>query len=602
MKKRAGVKLSLALLLSLASCAFLNPIRCDAIQEVESLADDIYRRAYNSQVPDLTQEQWQKMKFLYRAHLANKAKLAAERLDFQEKFFDKVGEPLPSKEALLAIQAEINKRDTAIDEASILTAYQIRQILTPKQLRAIYLFDIDKEFSRAELTAEQEKKMLSIAMAEKSVKNALQKELLQHQFALELLLRTPVADEKAVLEKQNQINEVQGKIAQLDLMVKLKLRSVLNWQQSNRLYNTHRGDTYGALGLNSEQDNQIMELHCKRESNSDLARITVLNLCSDLQAKYEFPESSESELLGLQCQIDQLANQARDAETAMVVDMRVPLNPAQRDKIADIVRQGRTGTLVPLPFPEPNANSNMHHAHASHNMMSMALADAHAEHAGHNTINTQPANTHAEHAGHHMDSPSGAHAGHNDHHASMDSGNADAVHAGHHDNAEQASTPHNNTQSSHPDHDQMKSTGLQPSNFEGPGIDQKAVTVGMSSGDIRTDSYSQAVVALDSKDFAKAESIYRKLVAIEESSKEGAKAPTLYGLALTCMLQDRFAEAEPLFARSTELFDKQLGKDHLIVRNQLLLRAQCLKKMHREKEAEAIDDRARAIPQIPGLN
>ena len=538
--------------------------RALAIPEVESLADEIYRKAYNGLLPGISKTQYEKMQFLYTAYLDNKKKLEAQRAELQEKFYEKAREPLPAKESLLSIQDEINKKDTAIDESAVLTAYQIRQILSPAQLQSVFLVDFSKEFPKLNLSQEQQKKMLAFALEAKSARDLLNNKLLRLQYEREKLLMSAVPDENALLEKQNQINETQGKISSEDLKLKLKFRTVLDWQQRNKQFNTHRADLFGSIGLDPKQDEQIMELHCKRESFSDESRPKILDLSSELMAKYQLADTTQDTLLAIQKQIDLLANQARNSETEVVFEIRTALNPDQRNKLVELIKIQNAGGKLP-PFPEESQMSGMAHGHHGH--------------MGHGTIQ---AHEHDEHADRQT-----SHAHKND------------DHPGHRTTASTLSVV--SDMDNRAANKELDSGNFQKASELLEKIVEDAETNGRLGADYESSLGSLARCYSSLKANEKAEDAYKKLLALQQKNGRGTGI-TLNALANTYFAEGKYSEAEPLYAQSIESLDKQLGRDHPIIRGGLFTWAQCLRKLKRDKEAESVESRAQAIPQIPGLN
>jgi hypothetical protein len=345
------------------------------VDEVENVADVIYRLAEENQIPDLTQDQWKRLEFLYTNYETTKESIEKERNELQESFFQLARTPMPTKEALVAKQEEINRKDDFIDDTAILTALQIRSILTPKQLQAIFLVDFDKDFRRISLSAEQRKNMVGMAVAEKNAKDELLIQVTHLQYDLALLLGNPKPDEKAIFQKQDQINELQNKIADEDLKLKLKLRTVLDWQQKNRLFNSHRSDTFSAVGVTKETDGKLMDLHCRREAISDEGRQQIMDLGSQLMAKYQKAETTDQELIDLQKQIDKIADQTRDGESGIVAEIRTILTPQERSKLVELLSQEAKGVYPPFPPETEYHEHNMDHMSHEH------MSGDHMEHS-----------------------------------------------------------------------------------------------------------------------------------------------------------------------------------------------------------------------------
>lgn len=72
-------------------------------------------------------------------------------------------------------------------------------------------------------------------------------------------------------------------------------------------------------------------------------------------------------------------------------------------------------------------------------------------------------------------------------------------------------------------------------------------------------------------------------------------AQALNSLALTYGAQGRYSEAEPIFKRSLAIREKVLGPEHPAVAESLENYSALLRKLNRESEAAAMEERAKAI-------
>ncbi|MBX9770584.1 MAG: Spy/CpxP family protein refolding chaperone [Candidatus Obscuribacterales bacterium] len=333
--------------------------KCYATEEVQALPNVIYRSAYNATVPEMTDEQWRRIAFLYAAYNQTKANFQDQITKVNRELVDLFGKPFPQTAEVLAKQEEINRIETSLDIVAVETAVQIRAVLSRSQLRKLFLADIDTMFRSIRLTDEQRKQMESILDAYGQSKEKQDKSLAQLQYEKELLLSNPTVDEKALFAKQGQISTLEAQKATDELKMKLKLRSVLTWNQKNQLYNCHRGDMFKAVDVTAAQDEKIMQMHCQRENTTNQARKQMIQLGADLIALYKQSDSTSDSLMHIQSEIDKVAGQARIEETKFVPAFREALTAPQRDKLAELLKLERQGKLPELPYPE--ASCPMHH-------------------------------------------------------------------------------------------------------------------------------------------------------------------------------------------------------------------------------------------------
>jgi hypothetical protein len=333
----------------------LQPSACLATQEIEALNDYLYELGYNRRIPGMSNEQWKSIVLLNSVYLSAKINHQSDLRALNAELAAEVQKPLPSKDKLIAKVNEINQAELAFDERTLRTALLMRQVLTAKQMQNIFLINLDQEFKGVTLTDDQQKKMIAIAQESNAQKEKLNQSLSQLLLDRSFLLMHPLVDEKSVLDKQNQINQVHAQIANEDLKMKLRLRDVLGWQERNKLYNNHRNNVFSALGLSKEEDERIMDFHCKREAVTEVARRKMLQLSDELMANYKSLESNdkiEKSLTDLQQQFDSVAGQARSDETEIVADIRSAMTPEQRDKLAQMLKQESTGEIPSPPYPE----------------------------------------------------------------------------------------------------------------------------------------------------------------------------------------------------------------------------------------------------------
>lgn len=334
--------------------------KCYATEEVQALPNLIYRSAYNGQVPEMTDEQWRRIAFIYAAYNQTKTNFQDQITKLKRELADEFGKPSPEKATVIAKQDEINRIETSLDIVAVESAAQIRAVLSRTQLRSLFLADIDTMFRGISLTDGQRKQMESILDAYGQSKEKQDKTLAQLQFEKELLLANPTVDEKALFAKQGQINALETLKANEELKLKLKLRSALTWNQQNKLYNCHRGDMFKAVNVSGAQDEKLMHMHCQRENTTNQARKQMIQLGADLIALYKQPDSTSDSLMRIQNEIDRAAGLARLEETKFVPEFREVLTAPQRDKLAELLKLERQGKLPELPYPE--AGCPMHAA------------------------------------------------------------------------------------------------------------------------------------------------------------------------------------------------------------------------------------------------
>jgi Spy/CpxP family protein refolding chaperone len=337
---------------------------CHAREEVEALVNYLYSLGYNHQIPGLSNEQWKSIVLLNSAFIASKLNHESRLRELRAEMAAEVQKPLPSKQKLLTHEDLINGAELEFDARVLQTALFMRKVLTEKQMQEVFLVNPGQQFKGVTLTDEQQKQMIAIAATSTAQKEKLNHSLSQLLFDQTLILMHPVVDEKSVLDKQNQINEVHAQIANEDMKMKLQLRNVLDWQQKNKLYNNHRSNIFSLLALSNEEDSKIMDFHCKREAVTEHARRTMLQLSDQLMDRYkslEPNEKIEKELSDLQQQLDSVAGQATITETEVVADIRSALTPEQREKLAQLLRQEMTGEIPSPPYPEETCM--MHCAH-----------------------------------------------------------------------------------------------------------------------------------------------------------------------------------------------------------------------------------------------
>ncbi len=337
-----------------------DKIACLATNKVESVAEYIYRLAYNREIPGMTDEQWNKIVSLYTSYRQSKSAYDSQLKTLNGTLIDYFTQPLPQKAMVMSLQQQINSVETKADESAIASAYEIRKVLTPGQLEEISGQNLDSMFSRVTLTNDQKAVMLPMLKLSAALRDRFNKDLELLQFNQALMLKSPIVNEKELFENQDKINQVQAEIANEDLRLKLKLRKALTWFQLNRLYNSHRSNVFGALGLSKEQNDKVMELHCKREDITTQSRKQEIDMGADLMTAYKNYNSDIKTLSAIQGQIDNVINQARIGESQVVVEIREVLTPEQRNKLVDIVKLENAGKVPPLPYPEETCPAHHH--------------------------------------------------------------------------------------------------------------------------------------------------------------------------------------------------------------------------------------------------
>lgn len=334
--------------------------KCYASDEVQELPNIIYRAAYNAEVPEMTDEQWRKIAFLYAAYNQTKSNFQDQITKRKNELVDLFGSPCPDTAEAIRKQEEINQLQTSLDIVAVESAVQIRSVLSRAQIRKLFLADIDSMYRGIQLSDAQRKQMEVVLDEYGQNKAKQEKRLAQLRFEKELELANPTLDEKAVFTKQNEINTLDSQMASDELKMKLKLRRVLTWNQQNKLYNCHRGDMFKAVDVSDAQDEKIMQMHCQRESTTTQARKRMVELGADLVAAYKNPDTQSDALMHLQSEIDKVAGQASIEETKFVPAFRQVMTPPQREKMAELLKLERQGKLPELPYPE--ASCPMHHS------------------------------------------------------------------------------------------------------------------------------------------------------------------------------------------------------------------------------------------------
>ncbi|HEX5708148.1 MAG TPA: tetratricopeptide repeat protein [Pyrinomonadaceae bacterium] len=108
-----------------------------------------------------------------------------------------------------------------------------------------------------------------------------------------------------------------------------------------------------------------------------------------------------------------------------------------------------------------------------------------------------------------------------------------------------------------------------------------------------------ATLYLVQNKFAEAEPVFKLSIAtwerIERVREHPKLAVTLENLGVLYARQGRFAEAEPHFQRALQIYEETLGAEHVQVAKTLETFAMLLGKLGREAEASAALERARAI-------
>lgn len=394
MFKRAFVALVCASSICIGTALVKCKSACSlAIFEVEALADELYRKAYNKTIPDMSDEQWEKILFIYSTYLETKSKLTNERDALQDLFRQEAHHPTPSPQVFREKQEAINRKDTAIDEAAVIAAFQMRSVLTKKQVDQIFLFDIDKEFAAVKLSDEQQQKMRQMVVASKAQKDLLTKQITQLEYEIDAeVTQRPKVDEAATLDKVKRVAELKGELASEDLRLRLKLRSLLDWQQLNKQFNSHRGDLFGNIGISQALDSKIMELHCLREGVTAEGRTKINDLSCDLMSKFQLADSTQQSLSEIQQKIDDIANATRMGETEYVIKIRGVLPLEADTRLVALMKTERAGGKLP-PYPPEGSESDMSHMmHGGHMM--------HEGHMMHDASNAPDGNMHSSHTTH----------------------------------------------------------------------------------------------------------------------------------------------------------------------------------------------------------
>ena len=112
------------------------------------------------------------------------------------------------------------------------------------------------------------------------------------------------------------------------------------------------------------------------------------------------------------------------------------------------------------------------------------------------------------------------------------------------------------------------------------------------------DRYMDAAgAAYEQGDYDEAEK--QLLRALKEAENFGEQDPrlaaSLNNLALLYYAQGQYAEAEPFYQRSLAIWEKALGPEHPDVATILENYADLLRELDRNREAEELEERARAI-------
>jgi hypothetical protein len=107
--------LLLAGIINFMSCLLLTPgSSCLAVEQVEEVAETIYRLAYVRQIPGMTDEQWNEISSIYTACNQQKAGLQLQLKTLNWQLLDGFAEPMPSIKDSVAKEEEINKVDVSI--------------------------------------------------------------------------------------------------------------------------------------------------------------------------------------------------------------------------------------------------------------------------------------------------------------------------------------------------------------------------------------------------------------------------------------------------------------------------------------------------------
>jgi len=331
-----------------------------ALPDVERLPDYFNQVSTNNEIPGLTEDQLKQLKFLYQTYSTTKDELTKQRKVLLDQFFAIVQTPLPSRDALIGKQVAINEKEDAVDDAAMLAAYQMRQVLRPDQIDALFLFDFAHEFPNATFSQAQKNDLNTIALLATPDKTNLNQKLNLFEYEREVLLNHVNLDQAAIMKKQDEINQVSGQLATNQLLLRIALRSVLDWQQKNQLFNMHKTNEFSAAGVSGAQDDKVMELHFKREGTADAAHKRLVELDSALMSNFEISPADQKVLVGIQKEIDKVADEARIRETEIVLEIREILTPEQRTKLVQILKNIDKGIVPPFP---PEDQSHHHHMH-----------------------------------------------------------------------------------------------------------------------------------------------------------------------------------------------------------------------------------------------
>jgi len=79
-----------------------------------------------------------------------------------------------------------------------------------------------------------------------------------------------------------------------------------------------------------------------------------------LMSNFEISPADQKVLVGIQKEIDKVADEARIRETEIVLEIREILTPEQRTKLVQILKNIDKGIVPPFP---PEDQSHHHHMH-----------------------------------------------------------------------------------------------------------------------------------------------------------------------------------------------------------------------------------------------
>lgn len=352
---------SCLLVVNFASCGvFPASISCYATEQIESFADYIYDVSCNRRAANISEAQRQQIKSIYEVYTKAKAdyrdQIKRQRAVLTSLFL----QPNPPLSTVMEAQEEIGKNETKIDQSAVTAICSIRRILNADQRVAILGMNPDTLFPSVTLDKEQKEKMLAILRESFPQHDKRKKLLSELEYEHTLLMRHPVVDEKALFENQNKLNQINAELADEDLRLKLKLRQCLTWYQLNKLYNSHRANEFAALHLTKEQDEKVMQLHCKRENNTDEAKRLAIDWSMDLASAFRDRDVDDSSMVRIQEQIDNRLNEARRVEVGVISEIRQVLTPVQRDKLVELVKLGNQNKLPQLPYPQNGCPAHHH--------------------------------------------------------------------------------------------------------------------------------------------------------------------------------------------------------------------------------------------------